>query len=131
MTAETVEIVATQMASGVGSVPLIGSLNPPSQLDAMVWTVAQVHTSAAVHGQPALVVIDGLRRALSARVYESENEVVIEDIDTGIFGTGDSFPEAVRDLHEALQEHWEVLSDEGALSPNLQQQLEVLRSYFR
>jgi predicted RNase H-like HicB family nuclease len=130
MTAEIIEVSTTQMTSELGRRPVIGSLQPPARLDVNVWTVTQVRTDEHARGRSSLVILDGLRQALTARIYQAGNEVTIEDVDTGIFGTGADLAAAVRDLREALQDHLEVLASEHVLSPNLHQQLEILRSYF-
>jgi hypothetical protein len=82
-------------------------------------------------GKKSLVVIDGVAKAIDAQIYDSDSEVAIRDNDTGVFGGGHDLAAAVRDLRDALQEHFAVLVAESApLSAGLQEQLEVLRSYF-
>ncbi len=55
--------------------------------------------------------------------------VAVDEV-TGIFGFGDDLNEALMDLAAALVEHREVLEGQGALSPDLQDQLRYLQDLF-
>jgi hypothetical protein len=130
MTAETFEVM-TAPTLPEAAMSAVGSAGSTRQLDLKIWTaVTDVIVADQPRGTPALVVLDGVSRALSARIYESGDEVSVEDLDTGVFGTGDSLPDAARDLRDALHDHLDVLASEQGLAPNLQHQLEILRSYF-
>jgi predicted RNase H-like HicB family nuclease len=130
VTAEVIEVSVQIQPTTVTEIT-VGPASTAGQLNLQVWTAV---SEDRVSGQPtwrrALVVLDGLTRALDARIYESADGISVEDADTGVFGAGDSFYEAVKDLREALQDHLVVLTEEDSLSPNLQHQLDVLRSYF-
>jgi hypothetical protein len=78
----------------------------------------------------SLVAFDSLRVALHTRIHEDDGLVAVEDIATGIFGSGDTVAAAILDLRNALAEHLEVLSEDPDLSAGLLDQLSLLRSYF-
>jgi hypothetical protein len=130
MSIESFEVL-TARTSIEAQIPLIG-VSPASRLLHLhVWTaVTATEVPERPRGNPALIVLPGLRRALSVRVYESAEDVAVEDPATGVFGTGDDFPSAVQDFQQALQDHLAVLASEEALAPPLQHQLDTLRSYF-
>jgi hypothetical protein len=77
-----------------------------------------------------LIVLRGLRRALNVRIYQTEDDVAIEDPATGIFGAGADLDSAAQDFGEALRDHLDVLASDDALSPALRRQLEILQDYF-
>jgi predicted RNase H-like HicB family nuclease len=103
----------------------------PDQLNIQAWTaVTDGGIAERPPGTPALLVLEGLGRALHVRIHEAEDGVSVADIATGVFGAGDTLPEALQDFRDALRDHLEVLADDDALSPGLQHQLEILRGYF-
>jgi hypothetical protein len=96
-----------------------------------IWTsVTTPAASERRRGTSALIVLPGLRRALSVRIYKAADYTAVEDAQTGIFGTGSDLPAAVEDLQLALHDHLAVLTGDETLAPPLQHQLELLRSYF-
>lgn len=139
MTVETLDAVTVQARSSPG-ISLLGSRSASAvgQLASSVWTAlsdAGQHEPAAddlplAPGTPALLVVEGVARALTVRISEGPDGVFVADIETTVFGTGDTLPQAVADLKAALHAHLAVLSEEGVLAPNLQHELEVLRAYF-
>jgi predicted RNase H-like HicB family nuclease len=130
----TTELVVTsQAATPTVAVPLLAGAAASQRLEFQVWTAVSV-TELPMADQPTgaltLVVLEGVNRALSVRIHEDADGVAVADAETGVFGAGGSLREAVLDLRSALQDHLEVLTEDDALSPGLQHQLEVLRSYF-
>lgn len=112
-------------------VQVLGGVQPSRELDLQVWTaVTASPASERLRGVPTLIVLPGLRRALSVRLYETADDVAVEDPETGVFGSGDDLPAAVQDFENALRDHLAVLAEDDALAPNLQHQLEILRGYF-
>ena len=110
--------------------PVLGGSQSGRQLDMQVYT-AVTSTGAPPRGMPTLIAFPGLKRALHARLYESEDDVAVEDPVTGVFGSGDDLPAAIQDFAGALQDHLAVLTaEEDALAPALQHQLDILRGYF-
>lgn len=76
------------------------------------------------------LVAVGLVRPLEVLLEQSEDEAVVTDPATGIFGAGDDIPEALNDLLLALEDHRSLLEREieaGQLSSGLKSQLEYLR----
>lgn len=68
------------------------------------------------------------RTAWSADVVEEhEGYWTVQDLETGIFGSGPDLSAAREDFQRALQEHFEVLSAQEALTPELNAQLVYLR----
>lgn len=133
MTVETIEVLTAQAASEAATaVTVISASSRSGRLDTQTWTMvteAAGHIESEPSGRETLVVFDGA--ALRARLYgEPDGSFVLEDIGTGIFGSGDTLQEAVHDLNSSLRSYLAVLADDDALSPNLQHQLELLRSYF-
>ncbi|HXP21179.1 MAG TPA: hypothetical protein VN840_16165 [Streptosporangiaceae bacterium] len=149
---ETIDVTTVQASSSQPSlpirVPVIESLwslyvvessigidvemsLPTGTMLAEVKSYRPIYPEPESEGRGTLVVVEGLVRALEARLYdEADGAVVIEDIATGIFGMGDSLPDAVYDFREALQAHLAALADEPVLAPNLEHQRTLLRSYF-
>ncbi|HUY44988.1 MAG TPA: type II toxin-antitoxin system HicB family antitoxin [Streptosporangiaceae bacterium] len=132
MSVETFGVVTTGGAASEADISLTGAALPSRQLDLRVWTtVTEAQTAESQPpGTPALIALDGVSRALHVRIHEAEDGVALADVDTGVFGTGDTLLEAMQDLRDALQAHLAVLSEEDALAPSLQSQLEILRNYF-
>ncbi len=130
MTVETFQ-TATVGSTPEADVPLITSPQPSRRLDLQVWTTVTTGVpSDRPRWRPTLIAFPGLRRALSLRVYQTSEDVAIEDPETGVFGTGDDLDDAIRDFQAALHDHLAVLASEDALAPPLQRQLEILRGYF-
>ena len=108
----------------------VGAVEFSHQKYVHVWTSVTAPAVDRPRGMATLIVLPGFRHALSARIYETADDVAIEDPATGVFGAGDSLPAAMADFSNALQDHLEVLSEQDALSPDLQRQLDLLKSYF-
>lgn len=112
-------------------VSLAGSVQSSGQLRLQVWTAVSTEVPA---GRPrwylSLVAFPGLRRALHARIYETAEDVAVEDPATGVFGAGADLDAAIADFQAALRDHLDVLAGDDALSLPLQRQLEILRGYF-
>jgi hypothetical protein len=112
-------------------VSLTGAAQLNRQIDLQVWTAVTAPVPPdRPSGTPTLIVLPGLRRALSVRVYQTAEDVAVEDPATGIFGAGASLPGAVEDFQDALRDHLAILAEEDALAPALQRQLDTLRGYF-
>jgi hypothetical protein len=112
-------------------VSFANSLQPSRQLDLQVWTTLSTEVpSERPRWYPTLVAFPGLRRALHARIYETADDVAVEDPATGVFGAGDDLDAAIADFQAALRDHLDVLAGADALAAPLQQQLEILRGYF-
>jgi predicted RNase H-like HicB family nuclease len=79
---------------------------------------------------PILLLTEHLAAPLPVRLTREDGLVFLIDPATGIFGSGESVNEAVRDLAEALRGHLEVLQIQSRLSKELQRQLHMLRAYF-
>lgn len=130
MTVETVEVV-TAGGAPEANVSLAGAARSARQVDLQVWTAVTTRVVPdPPRGTPTLIVLPGLRRALSVRVYRAAEDVAVEDPATGIFGSGEDLPAAVQDFQEALRDHLAILAEDEALAPALQHQLEILRRYF-
>jgi hypothetical protein len=70
------------------------------------------------------------RQALTVERSRTEDGSLfftVSDPVTGIFGTGDSPIDAVKDLARAQKEHREVLEAQDSLSPALEEQLRYLQ----
>lgn len=131
MTAETIEVTTSSATVSDVTLPLVRPLYSGDRLDLQVWTtVTDGYAEDRPLGRLALVVLEGVGQAINVRINESDSGVSVADVDTGVFGYGDSLPEAVRDFHAALQDHLTVLADQRALSADLRRQQEILRSYF-
>jgi len=111
-------------------VSLAGAAQVGHHVDLHVWTAVTAPAVPDPTGTPALIVLPGLQRALSVRVYETTVDVAVEDPATGIFGSGETLPAAVEDFQEALRDHLAVLAEDDELAPALQHQLAILRGYF-
>lgn len=119
------------LATSEAAVALANSPQPSRQLDLRVWTaVTALESTGLPNWRPTLIVFPGLRRALSVRVYETAEDVAVEDPQTGVFGAGDDLNAAILDFQAALHDHLEVLAGDDALAPPLRRQLEILRAYF-
>ncbi len=122
---------ATLGGTAQADVPVISGPQSARQLDLQIWTsVTTEEAPRRPRGMSSLIVFPGLRQALNVRIYESAEDVAVEDPATGVFGAGDDLDTAIRDFQAALQDHLDVLANEDALAPPLQRQLEILRSYF-
>jgi hypothetical protein len=127
----TFEAATVSTSTPKSGISFVGSSQPGRQLDVQVWTAVTTGLSSdRPHWRPTLVVFPGLRHALSVRLYETGEDVAVEDPETGVFGAGDDLDAAIVDFQAALHEHLDVLTSEDALAPPLQHQLEILRGYF-
>jgi predicted RNase H-like HicB family nuclease len=129
MTTTTFQVAT--VATPEASVALANSLLPRRQFEGQVWTTVSTEVpSGRTQCHAVLIAFPGLRRALHARIYETAEDVAVEDPMTGVFGAGDDLDAAIADFQAALRDHLEVLASEDALSPALQRQLELLRGYL-
>jgi len=118
-----------------GDIPLaVGNAWPPDPdlrlRVTMLATTSQITTGVSFPGRQALLVLEGLRTPVRVRIDQDSDLTSVADIETGVFGAGDTLQAAVEDFRAALQDHLTVLAQQPALSPDLQHQLEFLRSYF-
>ena len=67
------------------------------------------------------------RPPLRIALEHEGSDVVVREVETGIFGVGPDHWAAFRDFSVALQEHVDVLERQDVLSDALHQQLEYLR----
>jgi len=106
------------------SVPLVGG----------AWVARHSHRAATeTVAERGAVNEFGYTADVSAdrwSVQRLDSGFVAVDEVTGIFGFGDDLNEALMDLAAALVEHREVLEGQGALSPDLQDQLRYLQDLF-
>jgi hypothetical protein len=144
MTAELIELASPAVAAAE-SLAVTGSsttaVSPGTspgggRISLPVWSaVTDAHVELPETeidaGRPTLMVLDGMTRALNVRIYVSEDGVAVSDSESGVFGAGHTLQDAVRDFRAALYDHLAVLAEDDALSPGLQQQLELLRSYLQ
>jgi hypothetical protein len=128
------KVTAFQTAAAAtpeNSVSLANSLQLDRQLHLQVWTTVSTEVpSERPRWYPTLIVFPGLRRALHVRIYETAEDVAVEDPATGVFGAGDDLDAAIADFQAALRDHLDVLAGDDALAPPLQHQLELLRGYL-
>jgi hypothetical protein len=102
------------------------------------WDVPQPWPSAESVTPPAattyspifLVEHEALKQPVLARLEATADEILLEDINTGIFGVGTTGEAAVADFVEALVDHAEVLRGEPALPPDLARQLVYLEAHL-
>ncbi len=62
---------------------------------------------------------------------EEDGSHVVTNPETGVFGCGRTVSDALRDLHAALWDHFNVLCDDGELSTALEEQRTFLREHLR
>ena len=125
------------VATPKADVSLANSPQPSRQLDLQVWTSVTARAAPdRPHGasEPDLSLgsslVLGLRRALNVRIYETADDVAVEDPATGVFGAGGDLNAAILDFQTALHDHLDVLTSDDTLAPPLRRQLETLPGYF-
>jgi hypothetical protein len=128
----TVTLDALQgQTSTAATLPIRAARPVAGEVRVHVWTtVSERTTPAATSTEDALLVTEGVSRALRVRIYQDDDVVIVEDLATGIYGDAENLADAVRDFGVALRQHLSVLESEELLSPDLQRQLSVLRSYM-
>ena len=119
------------VATPKADVSLANSPQPSRQLDLQVWTSVTARAAPdRPHWASSLIVFPGLRRALNVRIYETADDVAVEDPATGVFGAGGDLNAAILDFQTALHDHLDVLTSDDTLAPPLRRQLETLQGYF-
>lgn len=108
-----------------------------------VDTRTPVQTSATVsnpEGADQLIYVGGdlygfrandLLPIVVSIAVDEDGSYIVTSRDTGIFGTGPTVSDGLRDLHAALWDHFTVLSEDDALSAGLQEQLTFLSQHLR
>jgi predicted RNase H-like HicB family nuclease len=121
----------TGQATSAAPIPVVAGASASQRIDVQVWTaVTEPRVVDQPTGTPALVALEGINRALHVHLYDTEDGMAIADVDTGVFGNGATLADALQDFRSALQTHLAALTEEDALSPSLQHQLDTLRTYF-
>jgi hypothetical protein len=89
-------------------------------------------TSAPSQLKPLrLLEAPSLATPVLVQVEYAADQVIIMDTATGIFGVAATAEDAVADFLTALRQHADVLAGQGALSRDLQRQLDYLQRHLR
>ncbi|MGP4026146.1 hypothetical protein [Actinomadura sp. 3N407] len=126
---------ATNSASTTIAFPVVRSRPTRVKVEQSASKTVEQSSSEVVTfpGEPrkrVLIFIEDLARPIYVFVQQSDGLTSLADTATGVFGVGVTLREAVVDLHAALREHLEFLSEQPALSPELEYHLRELRTYF-
>jgi hypothetical protein len=84
-------------------------------------------SALAVQGVAAIAQHRVVSISSAEAIEETDGVWTVRDLETGIFGSGDSELEALRDFRVALDEHRDVLERQPVLSDDLAAQLAYLR----